>query len=443
MNDWTRSVSAYRDPRVLGILLLGFSSGLPFLLTLSTLSLWLTKEGISVKIIGAFALATIPYTFKFLWAPLIDQIRIPFLCSFFGQRRGWLLTTQLSLIVALVGLGSTDPSQNIMRTTMFALFVAFCSASQDIVIEAYRIERLKKSQSGYGAGASVIGYRIGMLVSGAGALYLAAYFSWFVVYCIMAGCVVVGIITALLSTEPRAKCHYVSAPFYSTPNESLSIALRRWFSLILSQPLYSFFKSQDWMMTISFILLYKVGDTVLSVMSMPFLIEIGFSEIEIAHVAKTFGISAMMVGGVIGGILLSRCSIIENLRICITLQTLASLLFMVQASVGANLSMLFLTMGVENLACGMSQAALIAYFSSLCLHPNTATHFALLSSFGSFARITLSVLAGWLADYLNSWVSFYAFVAFGCLPALFVLWAWSHRFIGTKGISTKEAKVAP
>lgn len=430
MKDWARSAWIYFEPRMLGIFFLGFSSGLPFLLTLATLHIWLTEAGFDKTTLGLFVLCTLPYSLKFLWAPLIDKIHLPVFTDLFGPRKGWILFSQLLLILSLLFLGGSDPQHHPGRAAFFATLVAFASASQDIVIEAYRIESLKGYQLGYGAGASVLGYRMGMWVSGAGALYLASYFSWQLAYGFMAACVMVGVIATLLSQEPplpEPEKHQTSGEFLPLQERLLSA---------IKEPVRSLGARQDWAIILLFIFLYKVGDTVLNTMTVRFLLEMGFSKIEIAHVAKSFGISAMVLGGFMGGILLSRKQLVYSLLLCGILQISACLMFALQSKAGHNLGVLFLSIGVENLACGLGSATFIAYLTNLCRLPFTATHFALLTSIGSFARVSLSSVAGWIADQMT-WTQFYLGTALACLPCILLLFAQASKF--TYARSVREA----
>lgn len=420
MDNWNKSFSSYLDPRVLAIFFLGFSSGLPFLLTLSTLSIWLKESGVSNTIIGLFVITTIPYTLKFVWGPLVDRIKIPGLTKILDHRRSWALFSQLILMVSLVMLGSSDPGHHIWMTALFAFCVAFSSALQDIVVEAYRIEVMNDEHIGASASSTYLGYRMGMLVSGAGALYLAHSLPWFTVYCLMAACVGIGLITTCLSPKlpPQTKKIPDMVPHLSFWNRIKSTYV---------PPLKDLLNTYDWRIVLTFILLYKVGDTVLNVMNTPFLLEIGFSKVEIAQVAKLFGISSMVMGGFFGGLLLNRFGILPCLLLCAMLQILSSLMFVIQALVGYNLSVLVITIGVENLTCGLGAAAFIAYLSSMCKQPHTASHFALLSSFGSMARIFLSILAGILADILP-WEWFFMLTALACIPCLVFLINASQHF---------------
>jgi PAT family beta-lactamase induction signal transducer AmpG len=431
METWENSLKSYLDRRILSIFFLGFSSGLPFLLTLSTLAVWLTESGIDKTIIGLFTMTTLPYTFKFLWGPVVDRLPLPPLTTMLGKRRGWALVTQLAVVCSLVGLGSSNPMENIWATALMAFCVAFSSAMQDMVIEAYRIELMDEQHAGTSAAASSLGYRIGMLVSGAGALYLADIMSWDDVYCIMSLCVVVGMITLLLS--PRTKS-LVPSSFPRTrlrmdESTSLKGSVTQWLRQTYLPPLKQLLNNNDWRVVLAFILFYKVGDTAINVMNAPFLLELGFSKIEIANVAKLFGISSMIVGGFLGGILLTRFGILTSLMLCATLQVLSSLMFVIQAIVGYNLEILVITIGVENLTCGLGASAFIAYLSSMCSQPNTATHFALLSSFGSMARVFISSFAGWLADQV-SWESFFLITAIGSVPCMFLLIRLPEHFPG-------------
>ena len=408
----------YRDPRILGIFFLGFSSGLPFLLTLATLHVWLSEVRTPKTVIGFFVLITIPYTLKFLWAPFIDYLEIPFLTRVFGRRKGWLLASQISLVFSLFFLGATNPHTHIIVTAFAGLMVAFCSATQDIVFEAYRVEVLPLQEMGPGAGASMLGYRLGMWVSGAGALYLASFFSWFVTYAFMAACVSVGLVTTLLSSEPpQPKNSFL--PSFGKRRPPLFVKIQDSFK--------GFLKRENWKIILLYIFAYKVGDTILNVMTAPFLLEIGFTKLEIAHVVKAFGIGAIVLGGFLGSFLLSRKPLRETLVICALLQIFSCLMFALQAHVGHNLSVLFLTIGIENLTCGMGTAAFITYLSNLCHTPFTATHYALLSSLGSLARVCFSALAGWLADHME-WTHFYILTAAGCLPCFLVVFLGNRSF---------------
>jgi len=426
IRSWKDSVLTFWDRRIFSIFLFGFSSGLPFLLTLSTLTIWLKESGVNNTTIGLFVAITLPYTFKFIWGPMVDRVKLPFLFKRLGQRRSWALLSQVTLIFMLIGLGSSHPKTYIFETALWGFGVAFCSAIQDIVIEAYRIEIIDEDQSGSAASSTYLGYRFGMMMSGAGALFLAATFSWQIAYEIMAAFICIGLLTTLSCPSPKTLV-FSPAPHLSLSHISPHSRFWSWLKSTYGPPLKELWQSYDWRVVLAFIFFYKVGDTALSVMNTPFLVELGYSKLEIAHVAKLLGISAMIMGGFIGGLFLSRFGILSSLMLYVVLQVLSSLMFVIQALVGYNLEVLMITISVENLTCGLGAAAYIAYLSSLCSAPHTATHFALLSSFGSLARILLSMISGFLADVL-SWPGFFTFTAFACFPCLILLIQASHHF---------------
>ena len=431
---------SYHHPRILGIFFLGFSSGLPFLLTLATLHVWLSEVHISKTVIGVFSLVTLPYTLKFLWAPFVDSVSLPFLTRTFGRRKSWMLLSQVFLALSLLLLGGTRPQDHIGLTATFGFAVAFFSALQDISCEAYRAEALGKQHLGMGAGASMLGYRLGMWVSGAGALYLASYFSWFVVYSFMAACISIGFVTTLLSSEnmDHEEDLTEALPPPSHTRGPLMQGSKKPFKDRLRVAIESFRRFNNWKILIAYIIFYKVGDTILNVMTSPFLLEMGFSKLEIAHVAKSFGIGAVILGGFLGSFMLSRKPLVETLFLCAILQIVSCFLFALQAYMGHNINMLFLTLGVENLTCGLGTAAFIMYLSQLCQRPFTATHYAFLSSIGSFARVSFSPLAGWAADHV-SWINFYLLAACACVPSLIlVLLCWSHFFQSHRFFSEGE-----
>ena len=399
------------------IFFLGFTSGLPFLLILSTLSLWLTESGISKTQIGLFSWVTIAYTLKFLWSPLVDHCKIPILCRMLGLRRGWIVAAQISISIAIFLLGSINPATNLGLAAFAALLIGLFSATQDLVIEAYRIEILNEQQLGVGASISVLGYRLGMLCAGAGAIYLAEFASWKIAYNCMAITMLLGIIAVFFIEEPKI---YRNTVIIGRENT--------WFKAIVVKPLHSFIKIRQWWKIIPFIISFKLADTILNSMSMPFLIDIGFNKLEIANVAKTFGITFMILGGIAGGMLLHVQSLKTSLVICTLLQFIACLLFYQQAKLGHDLIFLFITMGVENFVCGMSQVALVCYLSRLCCLPHTAMHYALLSSFASFVRINVSSIAGVVADHSN-WYMFYLAIAATCIPTFIILVANSKHFV--------------
>jgi PAT family beta-lactamase induction signal transducer AmpG len=422
---WGEAARVYLDRRVIAVLFLGFSSGLPLLLVFSTLSLWLKDEGISNTMIGLFALVRTPYTFKFLWAPLIDRVPVPMLGALLGRRRAWAVTTQVVLMVAILGLATASPSLDPVMSALFALFVAFASASQDIVIDAYRIEILEERQQGAGAAMIVNGYRFGMLAAGAGAITLADTLSWPQVYAVMAGLVVVGLATVLLSPEPREPAAGGTGAAVAPP-AALSTAAAWLYGAVVA-PFTQFMQRDGWVFILLFIMLYKLGDAYLGVMANPFYVEMGFTKHEIAAVSKVFGLGATIVGGLLGGAIVYRYGIRQALLVGGVLMAASNLVFAVQAAVGHSVPMLMVTIAVENLTGGMGTAAFVAYLSSLCDVAYTATQYALLSSFMAFARDVLSASSGWLADQVD-WVAFFVISTGLAVPGLVLLVWMTRRF---------------
>jgi PAT family beta-lactamase induction signal transducer AmpG len=397
-----KTIKLYTHPHLLAILALGFSSGLPFLLTLSTLSFWLTEAGVSKTTIGLLMFVSLPYSLKFLWAPVMDQHKLPYLTKYLGQRRSWAIASQIGLIFSLIFLGNSNPADSLYLTTIAAVLVSFFSATQDIVIDAYRIEILDKKYAGAGAAAESIGFRLGMLTSGAGALYLASFTSWKIAYWSMAAAVTIGIITVLLIKErPSQKAIHPPA----------TIALK------IMLPWQQLLEKQEFKYLITFIFFFKFGDTVLNAMSAPFLYDLGFTKIEFANVSKFFGISLMVMGGIVCGMIIHQLGVLQALIMCALLQVVSCLMFVIQSLAGHHLGILMITVGVESFGSGMVAAAFIAYLSSFCSTPYTASHFTILYSLGSLCRVLISALSGWVADHLN-WTSLFLLTAFAVLPTL-------------------------
>jgi PAT family beta-lactamase induction signal transducer AmpG len=431
---WLSALSVYRDRRIFVILLLGFSSGLPLALTFSTLSFWLKEEGLTNTAIGLFASVSTPYALKFLWAPLVDRAPLPILTRAFGRRRGWIVAAQLGLMAAIFMLGSTHPGIDPWTTALCAVIVAFCSATQDIVIDAYRVDILGDREQAAGAAASVFGYRVGMLASGAGALFLASELPWFQVYSIMAALIVVGIIAVLLAPEPDARQSPEAAARerrirdYLAARPELSSragAVVAWLYGAVVAPFADFMNRNGWVAILLFVMTFKLGDALAGVMTNPFLLELGFTKTEVAAIVKTYGFVATLVGAATGGSLVSAVGLIRALWICGILQASSHLVYALLAVVGHSLPMLALTIGLENLVAGMGTAAFVGYLGSLCNVSYTATQYALLTSFMSAARTWLSSSAGWLADRM-SWPEFFVLTAAAALPGLALL-AWISR----------------
>jgi len=430
-----RSLAVYADRRVLLILPLGFASGLPLLLTFSTLSAWLATAGVRRAAIGAFALVGTPYALKFLWSPLIDRLPPPLPL---GRRRGWGVAIQIALVAATLGLGSCNPARDLVLMGMLALLVAFLSASQDVVIDAYRVEILAPDQQGPGAGMIQTGYRIAMLVSGAGSLMIAARAGWFAAYATMAALLVVGMLVFLLGPEP--------APPAETSHHGRSrgwAALREWFTTAVAGPFADFMHRPLWPVILLFVLGYKLGEAMAGVMATPLYISLHFSLDEIAAVSKLVGFFATVAGALIGGVVTVRLGVLRALFLCGALQSAGNLCYVLQAIGGHRLDYLALCVAAENLTGAMAGAALVAYLSGLCSPAYTATQYALLSSVAAMGRTLVASSGGILADKLG-WVSFFLLTTVATIPALALLvWIARHsaapsesplpRFTSAKG----------
>jgi PAT family beta-lactamase induction signal transducer AmpG len=407
------ALGVYADLRMLAIVGMGFASGLPLLLTTATLSYWLARVGVDKTSIGLFALVGLPYSLKFAWAPLLDRMELPWLGRRLGQRRSWALVTQLGLVASILAMGATDPAAAPLVTAATALAVAFFSASQDVAIDAYRIEVLREHEQGAGAAATQAGYRVGLLAAGAGAIALADFVAWPIVFAALAACVGVGMATVLLAPEPAV------AP----PRER---SLARAFV----EPMRDFARRPQWIAILVFALLYKFGDAISGVMANPFFVELGFSGVEIASVTKVLGVFA-------GGALVARLGIPRSLLVGGLLQAVTNLLYAAQAQVGHSVGMLALSVGADSFTGGLGSAAFVAYLSSLCSPGLSGTQFALLTSLMAVGRTVLSSGGGWLADQVD-WVTFFVLTTALAAPGLALL-GWLGRAGAAKPIEPPAA----
>jgi MFS transporter, PAT family, beta-lactamase induction signal transducer AmpG len=417
---WFASLRVYREPRLIAILLMGFSSGLPLALTGATLSLRLADIGVSLTAIGLFTLVRFSYSCKFLWAPLIDGLPIPLLTARLGRRRGWALTLQAALVLAILALGFTDPVASPWPTALAAVVVAFLSASQDIVIDAYRIELLRPEEQGAGAAATQWGYRFGMLASSAGALYAASFGGWTFTYMLMAALMLVGFATVWLTPEPAGID--TAAPI---TGESAAERLRAWLGRAVVAPfadLVGRYGAAGLGLILLFTVFYKLGEAVAGTMANPLYVLIGFTKVEIATVAKIYGVAATLAGVAAGGLLVARLGVLRALLVSGVLQMLSNLMYVAQVLVGHDVALLALTIGTENLTNGMGSAAFVAYLSGLCNVAFTATQYALLTSLASIGMNLVSASGGFLADQLG-WIPFFLIATVACLPGLgLLLW---------------------
>jgi PAT family beta-lactamase induction signal transducer AmpG len=378
---------------------MGFASGLPLLLTIGLLQAWMKEEGVDLTVIGIFALVGLPYTLKFIWAPLFDR----FTFSFLGRRRGWLLVAQIALILSIAGLGFTDPAKNLWIVAFAAFLVTFFSASQDIVIDAYRREDLTDEELGLGSALYVNGYRVGMLLASGGGLILADYMPFSMVYLIMAACMLPAAVTTLLAREP-----VVTTGTPKTMREAVIGPLKEYFSR----------SGAVWIL--AFILMYKLGDSMASFISTPFYLDIGFSKTEIGLVVKVFGLGALMVGTLIGGIFMFRLGINRALWVFGFLQAISTAGFAVLARIGHSIPALSIVISFENFSSGMGTAAYMAFMASITNKKFTATQYALLTSFMGVPRVVLSAPTGFFAKHMG-WENFFIACVLIAIPGMLLL----------------------
>lgn len=425
--SWRDSLAVYLQPRVLIVLLLGFSSGLPLALSGSTLLVWMRESGVDLGTIGLFALVGTPYTLKFLWAPLVDALHVPLFTRAFGRRRGWLVFSQLLLIVSIVLLALTDPARSPFYVALAALLVATTSSTQDIVVDAFRVESLPESEQAAGMASYVAAYRIGMLISTAGALFIVSGFestgitrnaAWMWGYVVMAALVLIGTITALAATEPEQSVRAEEA----TRNEAA-------FARVLKAAVGAFSEfltRRDAFAALAFVVLFKFTDAFSGTMTAPFVIDLGFTRNDYAAIVKGVGLAATLIGGFAGGFVARRYSLAASLWIGGVLQAVANLSFSWLAIVGVNQWALAVAITAENFTSAIGTVIFVAYLSALCRNPlHTATQYALLTALAAVGRTYLSSGAGYVAK-ATGWPLFFAICVVVAGPSLILL-AWLQR----------------
>ncbi len=415
LKKWLTAARIYMDKRMLTMIALGFSSGFPLLLVFGTLNLWLKDAGISYAAIGLFSLVKTPYSFKWAWSPLIDRIRLPLFCRL-GRRRGWALFTQIILMLSIFCMSTINPSASPLTMAFFAVLVTIASASQDIVLDAYRIESFSSKEQGAGVAIFVLGYRFGLIFSGAGAIWMASVMSWNNVYIIMSLGAIIGMIAILCSKEP-AQNEKKAQISYSGP---LRKRIKKFLLTAVYDPFKDFMRKSDWGVILLFIFFYRMSDAYMGPMAYPFYDDMGFSKVEIAYVSKLYGMIATILGGIAGGLIINRFGIMKSLFWFGVLQGITNLMFVAQSYAGHNIYLLTVTISLDNISAGMGTTALVAYLSSLCNIAYTATQYALLSSLMSFARDLFAATSGFLADRV-SWDIFFFITALMVIPGLILL----------------------
>jgi MFS transporter, PAT family, beta-lactamase induction signal transducer AmpG len=408
---WLKAAEVYRDRRQLIILLMGFASGMPFLLTGATLTYWMSRTDVNLTTIGLFALVGTPYAFKFAWAPLVDQMPLPLLDRWLGRRRSWMLLAQVGILVSVVLLAWSDPAHTPWFTAAAAVLVAFFSATQDIAVDAYRIEILRDEEQGAGSATTQLGYRIALWIVDAMSLLLPSLLPWPVVISLIALLIVIGMVTVLYAKEPK-----VERPTLDST--------QAWVKQAVVRPFVEFLAYRGWFVILLFALLYKYGDALGGTMARPFFNQMGFSGPEIFGVTKSFGVAATIFGGLAGGIVVARYGLFKALLVAGILQAITNLLFAWVAVEPRDLVVLTLAITADNFTGALGGVAFIGYLSSLCTAGMAGTQYALLTSLMAFGRTTMSAGGGWLAAQMG-WVEFWIATTLIAIPGLLLLlWLW-------------------
>lgn len=440
-SSWSQALRVYTHPRVLGMLSLGFSAGLPLLLIMGTLSFWLREAGIDRATIGYLSWIGLAYSFKWLWSPLVDRLSLPLLTSLLGRRRAWLLLSQIVIASALVGMAITDPVINLPHLVFFALAVAFASATQDIALDAYRIEAVAVELQGAMAATYQAGYRVAMILASAGVLWIAAavdasadaydHAPWRFAYLVMAVSMAVGIVTTLIIREPEV-------PYNRTVSENERIAQRAlaqwamperiksllvWLYSALIAPFRDFLlrHGRKALLILGLIAIYRISDVVMGVMSNPFYVDMGYSKDEVATISKVYGVIMTIAGAAIGGVLTAKIGIMRTLFLGAVLSAATNLLFVWLAGRGHDISGLIFTISADNLSAGIASCAFIAYLSGLTNSAYSATQYAL---FSSVMLLLPKFIAGFSGEFVDAYgyETFFIATALLGLPVLILVW---------------------
>jgi PAT family beta-lactamase induction signal transducer AmpG len=456
--SWLQSLAVYKQSRPRIMLFLGFSSGLPILLVFGTLSIWLREAGVDRSTIGFVSWVALAYGFKWVWSPLVDRMSLPFFTSYLGRRRSWLLLSQLSVTLGLLVMASADPANGLALLVALAVWVAFSSATQDIVIDAYRIEAGDPELQGAMAAAYMVGYRIAMIMASAGVLWITAwmdpeeaayqYSSWAVAYAVMAALMGVGILTTLLIDEPRVHANRVTEE-----NEARGISRLHnvkwlpamllpvidWLWRAVVSPFADFFRRYRWhaLLLLALISSYRISDIVLGVIANVFYLDLGFSKAQIADVTKVFGIAMTLLGAMIGGVLVTRFGVMRILFIGAVLAAATNLLFAMLAQAGPDIRMLMMVVAMDNLSAGLASAAFVAYLSNLTNVSYSATQYALFSSIMLLFPKFIGGFSGVMVDSVGYGGFFMMTAAMGVPVLLLVLLVW--RYAPAKPVQKNDA----
>ncbi|MCP4330443.1 MAG: AmpG family muropeptide MFS transporter [Alphaproteobacteria bacterium] len=410
--SWRAAFLVYLHPRVVGMLFLGFSAGLPFLLVFTTLQFWLAESGYDPATIAFFSWIGLTYSIKFFWAPVVDRTPLPVLTRRLGRRRSWMLLAMVGIALGLCGMALTDPRTDLTAIALFALLVAFSSATQDVALDAYRIEAVERTLQGAMAATYQLGYRIAILVAGAGALYVAEFGSWAVAYLTMAACTLVGIVTVLIVREPD---HVRDADAWAREERVVAFlarnaamparwrAISAWFIGAVVCPFVDFFTRKEALAVVIliFIGLFRISDITMGSMATKFYYDLGFTKTDVANVAKVFGLAMTIFGAFVGGTLVVRFGIMRPLVLAAVLIAATNLLFALLALAGDNIWMLTVVISADNVTGGLAGSVFIAYLSSLTSANYTATQYALFSSLMTLPGKLIGGFSGLVAEGLG------------------------------------------
>jgi PAT family beta-lactamase induction signal transducer AmpG len=388
---------------------MGLCCGFPFALTASTLKAWLSEYNISMREVSAFAFVAIPYSLKFLWSPIIDAVKLPLLYKKMGQRRSWLLVIQVVLILTIFLLSQSKPQESLLYCAVIATMVSFFSASQDIVVDAYRIERLKPNDQSMGITFYIYGYRIGLYISGAVLLVVADYIDWKYAYYIGGIIMMLGILVTLFVAD--ADHHY---------KDKTKKTYKEYFYQMVVEPFKNFTETKGWYYFIFFVVLFKLGDSLAGNLTIPFLMKIGFTKTEIALIVKTYGLPATLFGTFLGGLVVHRYGLIKSLVFAGIIQMLSNVMFIAQDHFGHDPRVLVATVSIENISGSIGDVVFIGYISTLCNFRFAATQYALLSSIATVGRNVLAGSSGFIADDYG-WTVFFIISMIMALPGLLLI----------------------
>lgn len=430
ITSWREAFSVYSKPRIFGMIFLGFAAGLPFLLVFSTLSAWLRDEGVTRTTIGFFSWVGITYSIKVFWAPVVDRLPIPWLTRTLGKRRSWMLCAQLVIAIGLFGMANSDPHSQLTLIAICAVIVAFGSSTQDITIDAYRIEAVEVKYQGAMAATYVFGYRLALLVAGAGAFYLAEGQTWSFAYVMMAALMLIGIVATLIISEPDHATNAIAEKIERQLEARLGLdknisrveSIGRWFVDAVVSPFVEFFERNGHMALIILLLIatYKMSDITMGVMANPFYLDLGFSKTEIANVSKIFGFFMTIFGAILGGVFVTRYGIEKPLIFGSVMIILTNLLFVFLAITEANLTTLAMVISADNLSGGFATSAFIAYLSSMTNQTYSATQYALFSSIMTLPAKFIGGFSGIIVDAAG-YAYFFLYAGLLGMPALLLI----------------------